>query len=80
MAEPLAGPSTAGRKKESVARGRVEFKAPPERVGRATREGARLGPNLSAFIRTVVTRSTDRAQAERGAQAPPARGKKGGGA
>jgi len=56
----------AGRKKENFDRPRVEFKADPEWIQRATREGERLGLNLSAFIRMVVTQYMDRAEAERG--------------
>jgi hypothetical protein len=70
----------AGRRKESFDRGRVEFKAPPEWVERATREGERLGLNLSAFIRMAVTQWMDKAAAERAAvpQQTPPTPKKGG--
>jgi hypothetical protein len=57
-----------GRKKTSFERGRIEFKAPPEWVERATLEGERLGLNLSAFIRMAVTQWMDRTLAERTAQ------------
>jgi hypothetical protein len=55
----------AGRKKENFDRGRVEFKASPEWIERVTREGERLGLNLSAFIRMVVTQAVERAETER---------------
>jgi hypothetical protein len=58
----------AGRKKESFSRGRVEFKAPPGWIERATREGERLGLNLSSFIRMVVTQYMERVETERAAQ------------
>jgi hypothetical protein len=76
MSETLAEVKMAGRKKESFDRGRVEFKAPPEWIERATREGERLGLNLSAFVRMVVTIYMDKAEAERDEQP---RGRKGGG-
>ena len=62
-------PRMAGRKKENFDRGRVEFKADPEWIERVTREAERLGLNLSAFIRMVVTQYMDKIGAER----PPRR-------
>jgi predicted DNA-binding ribbon-helix-helix protein len=61
----------AGRKKENFDRARVEFKAEPEWIERVTREGERLGLNLSAFIRMVVTQYVDRVEAERALTARP---------
>jgi hypothetical protein len=67
----------AGRKKESFERGRVEFKAPPEWVERATKEAERAGfGNLSAFIRFVVTQYLDNADVGR-AQTEAGRRRKG---
>jgi hypothetical protein len=59
----------AGRKKERFDKGRVEFKATAEWVERANDEAVRLGLNLSAFIRMVVTQYLDKAEAERRKQA-----------
>jgi hypothetical protein len=58
----------AGRKKENFRRGRAEFNAEPALLERATAEGARLGLNLSAFIRMVLVQYLDRADAEREAR------------
>ena len=58
----------AGRKKENFDRARVEFKANPEWIERATREGERLGLNLSAFIRMVVTQYLDGVEKDRPAK------------
>lgn len=58
----------AGRKKENFDRGRVEFKAEPAWIERATKEAERSGHgNLSAFIRFAVTQYMDRVEAERAA-------------
>ncbi len=65
--------TTMSRKKSSFDRGRIEFKAPPEWIERATHEGERLGLNLSAFIRMAVTQWMDRVEAERAAQKRGAR-------
>lgn len=54
----------AGRKKENFDRGRVEFKAPPDWIERATKHGERLGLSLSSFMRMVVTQYMDKADAE----------------
>ena len=67
MQTTFAGKKPVGRKKESFERGRVEFKAPPDWVERATREGERLGLNLSAFIRMVVSQYMERVEADRAA-------------
>jgi len=58
-------PRMAGRKKENFDRGRVEFKAPPKWIKRATDEAERAGfGSLSAFIRFAVTQYLDRAEGE----------------
>jgi hypothetical protein len=57
--------NVAAPRKESFGRGRIEFKAPPSWIERATREGERLGLNLSSFIRLVITQYLDRVEAER---------------
>ncbi len=59
----------AGRKKESFDRGRVEFKADPAWIERATREAERAGfGNLSAFIRFAVTQYLDQIEFTRAEQ------------
>lgn len=55
----------AGRKKENFDRGRVEFKAPAEWIEKVTREGERLGLNLSAFIRMIVSQYMDELERKR---------------
>jgi hypothetical protein len=54
-----------GRKKESFERGRVEFKASPAWIERATREAERRGLNLSAWIRMVISDYLEQLDAER---------------
>jgi hypothetical protein len=45
-------------------RGRVEIKVTADLAERATREAARLGLCLSAFVRLVLCQHLDRAEAE----------------
>ena len=74
MTETLAGPGRmAGRKKESFDRGRVEFKADPEWIERATRAAEALGfGSLSALVRVAVTAYL----AQHLPEAPPAQRKR----
>jgi hypothetical protein len=64
------------RRKESFERGRVEFKASPSWIERATREAERRGLNLSAWIRMVVSDHLEKLEADRPLP-PPQRKKKG---
>jgi hypothetical protein len=71
---PTLVQKVAGRKKENFDRGRVEFKAPPDWIERATRHGERIGLNLSSFMRMVVTQYMDEVDRESPPPPPPKRG------
>jgi hypothetical protein len=58
------GSKMAGRKKENLSRGRVEFMAEPEWIARVYRQAERLGTNISSYVRQAVTRQLERDEAE----------------
>ncbi len=64
----------AGRKKENFDRARVEFKADPAWIERMARKGERLGLNLSALIRMVMTQWADQEDQAEAARKPDRRG------
>lgn len=65
MTAPAVEYRQVGRKKESLDRERVEFRADPEWIERVNTEALRLGLNLSSFIRMIVTQHMDRVEDER---------------